>query len=261
MQPSGDDFIGTLVASARKTISEGYYRVGSAGTPKRSLGSALKAAKGLPLITEVKFRSPSEGMLKPKTDVREIARRYQRGGAAAISVLTEPKHFDGRLEYLTAVKRSVDIPVLMKDIVIDPVQIDAAEKVGADCVLLMDAIFRAGLSGFTLDHMVQHAHEKGLEVLLEAHTEEEYAEAVQTGADMVGINNRDLRTLQVSMDTSRNLLRKIGHPKTVVCESGFSKPSELLELRALGADAFLVGSALMKSGDPEVAVRSLVEAS
>ncbi len=244
--------------SARQTISEGYYKAETSNLPRRSLRDSILSARGLPLIAEVKFRSPSEGQLRRGGDLLDLALRYQRGGAAAISVLTEPKHFEGRLEYLTAVKRNVGIPVLMKDIVIDPVQIDAAERAGADAVLLMDIIYRARLSGFSLDRMIEHAHSRGLEVLLEAHTELEYVESLQTQADVVGINNRDLRTLDVSLDTSRTLLARHGHPKTVVCESGLTKRAELEELRSLGADGFLVGSALMRSGDAEAAVRGLV---
>ena len=259
IRPSGD-FISTLVESARKTISEGYYRTEDANLSRRSLRDAILAARGIALITEVKFRSPSEGRLGSSADVREIARKYQRGGAAGISVLTEPKHFEGRLEYLTVVKKSVDVPVLMKDIVIDPVQIDAARRIGADAILLMDVIFRGGLSNFGLDQMIRHAHEAELEVLLEAHTENEYLESIASKADIVGINNRNLKTLQVSLDTSRDLLTKHGHPKVVICESGFSRGSELVQLKSAGADGFLVGSALMKAGDAEVAVRGLVEA-
>ncbi|MDA4114470.1 MAG: indole-3-glycerol-phosphate synthase [Thaumarchaeota archaeon] len=260
MLQANDDFIATLAESARKTISEGYYDVQDAGLPARSLRNSLLTAKGMPLITEVKFRSPAEGLLRKSTDVREIALKYQRGGAAGISVLTEPKHFEGRLEYLTAVKRSVEIPVLMKDIVVDPVQIDAARKVGADAILLMAIIFKARLSNFGLEKMIEHAHERGLEVLLETHSENEYLESLNSQADIIGINNRNLKTLEVSLDTSRELLRKHSHPKTVICESGFSKTSELVELRSLGADGFLVGSALMKSSDIEKTVRELVGA-
>jgi len=261
MPRPSDDFIATLAESARRTISEGYYNVQDANMAPRSLRNALLTAKGIPLITEVKFRSPAEGLLRKSTDVREIALKYQRGGAAGISVLTEPKHFEGRLEYLTAVKRSVGIPVLMKDIVIDPVQIDAARKAGADAILLMAILFKARLSNFGLEQLIEHAHARGLEVLLEAHTESEYLESLQSSADIVGINNRNLKTLEVSLDTSRDLLRGHAHSKTVICESGFSKTSELAELRSLGADGFLVGSALMKSGDIEKTVRELVGAS
>lgn len=260
MLRANDDFIGTLAESARRTISEGYYQVPRADLPHRSLRDALARAKGIPLITEVKFRSPSEGQLRKSAEVREIAQKFQRGGASGISVLTEPKHFDGRIEYLTAVKRSVEIPVLMKDVIVDPLQVDAAERAGADAILLMDIIFRARLSAVSLEKMVQHAHERGLEVVLEAHTEREYLECLESQADIVGINNRNLKNLKVSLDTSRELLKGHERSKLVICESGFSKPSELLELQALGAGGFLVGSSLMKSGDIEAKTRELVGA-
>jgi len=262
MLRANDDFIGTLAASARRTVSEGYYdgAIEPGEFAHRSLREALAAAKGMPLITEVKFRSPAEGPLRAASDVRAIARAYQRGGAAAISVLTEPKHFDGSLGYLAAVKRSVDVPVLMKDVVVDPVQVDAAQASGADAVLLMDAVFRSRLASVGLREMIERAHSRGLEVLLEAHTEAEYAESLQTEADLVGINNRDLRTLEVSLETSRRLLAGRPHAKPVVCESGLTRASELAELRSLGADGFLVGSALMKSADIEGTVRELVGA-
>lgn len=255
-----DDFVGVLAVSARMNVLEGYYAVEATDLPHRSLRGSLLKADGTPLVAEVKFRSPSEGQLRRGGDPLELAKKYQSGGAAAVSVLTEPKHFEGRLEYVTAVKKAVEIPVLMKDIVIDPVQIDAASKVGADAILLMDVIYRARLSNFSLNHMIDHAHSRGLEVVLEAHTEPEYAESLRSRADIVGINNRDLRTLQVSLETSKALLAKYGHPKMVICESGLSTRKELEELRSLGADGFLVGSALMRSGDVESAVRELVGA-
>jgi indole-3-glycerol phosphate synthase len=147
----------------------------------------------------------------------------------------------------------------MKDIVIDPIQIRAAALAGADAILLMASIFAARFSTNSLGEMVDLAHEKGLEVLLEAHTEGEYVESLKSGADLVGINNRNLHTLEVSLDTSRRLLRKNidKNAKPVICESGISKRSEILELSSLGADGFLVGSAIMKSKDLEQAVRNL----
>jgi len=127
-------------------------------------------------------------------------------------------------------------------------------------VLLMASIFSAGLSDVSLDAMTELAHSKGLEVLLEAHTKEEYLTAIRSSADVVGINNRDLETLEVSIETSRRLLREGKGSKTVISESGLSKRSELLELRSLGADGFLVGSSLMRSKDIEEAVRELAGA-
>jgi indole-3-glycerol phosphate synthase len=254
------NFVYTLAESARKTVSEGYYRVEDAKLPHRSMREAIGSYKHTPLITEVKFKSPAEGELRAAQDVREIARKYERGGAVGISVLTEPKHFDGRIEYLTAVKKSVTLPVLMKDIIVDPVQVEAARRIGADIILLMAGVFRARLADQPLDSMVELAHSKGLEVLLEAHTEEEYRLALNSSADIVGINNRDLETLAVSLETSRRLLGLGKQGKLVISESGLSKRSELLELRTLGADGFLVGSTLMRSKDIEEAVRELAGA-
>jgi len=260
MQRPNRNFIYTLAKSARETISEGYYRVDEVKVPHKSLKGAIRDSARIAVITEVKFRSPAEGNLRAHDDVAEIAARFERGGAAGISVLTEPKHFEGRIEYLTQVKKAVSLPVLMKDIIVDPVQIEAARRIGADAVLLMASIFKAGLSDLPLDEMVELAHSEGLEVLLEAHTRDEYLMALRTSADVVGINNRDLETLEVSLETSKRLLSEGKASKTVISESGLSKRSELLELRALGADGFLVGSSLMRSKNIEEAVHGLAGA-
>jgi len=263
MGPAAESFVAKLAAAARRTIAEGYYRAADGSKlPRRSMRQALARSRGTPVIGEVKFRSPAEGPLRSQGEVGKIAGAYQRGGVVGISVLTEPKHFEGRLEYVGEVKRATSVPVLMKDIVINTVQIDAAERVGADAILLMASIFAAGFGAASLERMVEYAHERRLEVLLEAHTDEEFRASLETGADLVGINNRDLDTLEVSLDTSRTLLGR-GYDKNsklVICESGISKRSEILELSSLGADGFLVGSAIMKSKDPEQAVRSLTGA-
>ncbi len=260
MQRPNRSFIYTLVESARKTISEGYYRVEEVKLPRRSLRSAIRPGPRIPIIAEVKFRSPAEGSLRAAENVVGIASSYESGGAAGISVLTEPKHFEGRIEYLPSVKRAISLPVLMKDIVVAPVQIEAANRIGADAILLMASIFRAGLADLPLEAMIGLAHSKGLEVLLESHTQEEYLLALASSADVVGINNRNLETLAVSLDTSRRLLLTGKASKTVISESGLSKRSELVELRSLGADGFLVGSSLMRSKDIEEAVRELAGA-
>lgn len=253
-------FIQTLAGSARKTISEGYYELAGQALPRRSLRSAILGCRRTPVIAEVKFRSPAEGPLRTSEDPTGIARQYEKGGAVGISVLTEPKHFEGRIEYLPRVKESVSVPVLMKDIVVSRVQVDAARRIGADALLLMASIFTARLADLPLERMVGAVHEAGLEVLLEAHTSEEYRLALESDADIVGINNRDLRTLAVTIDTSRRLLREGKDHKIVICESGLSRRTELEELRSLGADGFLVGSTLMRSKDIEGAVRELAGA-
>jgi indole-3-glycerol phosphate synthase len=265
------NFIFTLARSAAQNIAEGYYRrVGRevTGLPARtSLSESIARSRLVPLLAEIKFTSPAEGKLRPAGDVRGIARAYERGGVSGISVLTEPKHFEGDIRYLPLVKKSVKVPVLMKDIVIDPVQIDAGADMGADAILFISAIFMNKLAKASLDEMFSLARGRGLEVLFEAHTEDEYLFALESDADVVGINNRNLDNLEVSLGTSKTLLakggrrrerlREMGKDKPVISESGIRTRREMDELMALGADGFLIGSALMKSSDIEAKVRSL----
>lgn len=266
------NFIFTLARSAAKNVAEGYYRDLEAPAelmPRRSLKDSILRSGVTPLLAEIKFTSPAEGKLRPAGDVRKIARAYERGGVSGISVLTEPKHFDGDIRYLPLVKRSVNVPVLMKDIVVDPVQIDAGAAMGADAVLFIAAIFMNGLANASLDAMFSRARGHGLEVVFEAHTEDEYMLALASEADVVGINNRNLDTLEVSLEVSKGLLangmktrqrlRKLGKDKPVISESGITTRGEIDELKELGADGFLIGSAFMKSSDIEAKVRSLTE--
>ncbi len=258
---SRDNFIFTLARSAEESIASGYYsRVDRQDLPHRSLKESIKRSKLNPVIAEIKFTSPAEGKLRPAGDVSAIAGAYERGGVAGISVLTEPRHFDGDMRYLPLVKEAVGVPVLMKDIFIDPLQIDAAARAGADAILLIVGIFANGLAHAGLDEMMSRAHSRSLEVLFEAHTEGEYSLALSSDADLVGINNRNLDTLEVSLETSKMLLRLGPHRQPVISESGISERAQIDELRALGADAFLIGSALMKSGDLVAKVRSLTGA-
>jgi indole-3-glycerol phosphate synthase len=269
------NFIFTLARSAAQSIAEGYYRdlgkTPAGGMGHRSLKDSILRSKHTPLIAEIKFTSPAEGKLRPAGDVKKIARSYERGGVSAISVLTEPKHFDGDLHYLPLVKKAVKVPVLMKDVIIDPVQIDAGAEMGADAVLFIAAIFANKLATVSLKEMFSRARSRGLEVLFEAHTEKEYMLALESEADVVGINNRNLDNLEVSLAASKSLLsagrerrerlKTTGKDKLVISESGIKTRREIEELRALGADGFLVGSAFMKSADLEAEVRSLTGAS
>ncbi len=272
---SESNFIFTLARSAARNVAEGYYRdLGNLATRRlehRSLKDSIVRSKHTPLLAEIKFTSPAEGKLRPAGDGPDVARAYERGGVSGISVLTEPKHFEGDIRYLPLVKRSVKVPVLMKDIVIDPVQIDAGADMGADAVLFIAAVFMNDLANTSLEEMFSRAHGRGLEVLFEAHTESEYAFALKSEADVVGINNRDLDTLEVSLETSKRLLaagsaerarlRVAGRDKPVISESGISTRQEIDELASLGADGFLIGSAFMRSADLEAKVRSLTGAS
>lgn len=269
-----NSFVFTLARSAAQNIAEGYYRDLEAtpigGLEHRSLRESILRSKRTPVVAEIKFTSPAEGRLRKPGDVSAIARAYERGGVAGVSVLTEPKHFEGDIRYLPMVKQAVSVPVLMKDIVIDPVQVDAGADMGADAILFIAAVFMNGLARTSLDDMFDKAHSRGLEVLFEAHTEKEYKFALDSDADVVGINNRDLDTLAVTLQTSslllakgreeRERLRRLGRDKPVISESGIRNRKDMEEIRRLGADGFLVGSAIMKSSDVEAKVRSLTGA-
>jgi indole-3-glycerol phosphate synthase len=258
MKQEAEGFLTALASTARETVRAGYYRLEMpVRGERRSLAAALRGGEGRTrLIAEVKFESPVEGRIG-MGDPASIALEYQRGGAAAVSVLTEPRVFGGRLEHLVAVKKSVELPVLMKDIVVDRVQVEAAARLGADAVLLIAPLFERGMVNLGLEETVGLAHSLGLEVMLEVHSEEEYERALLSDADIVGINNRSLETLEVSLDLSRRLLSRHEHKKPVVCESGIRTREEVLMLESLGADGFLVGTHLMKSADRARAVVKL----
>ena len=258
MQQAETNFLRELVDSAKSRVDRGYYQVPEAAwTPRASLVESLRVKDRIPIIAEVKFRSPAEGRLTRRRDVEDIARTYECGGAVGISVLTEPDHFEGRLDYVSVVKRTVRVPVLMKDVVVDRAQVEAGRRVGADAVLLIAGVFGGGIEYPSLAEMVKDIHRKGMEAVVEVHDAGEYKTALAWEADIVGINNRDLRTLRVSLDISRRLLGRRLRVKPVICESGIRTKEEVDELRGLGADGFLLGSVLMKSGDSEATLRRL----
>lgn len=258
MQRSDEGFLARLAQEARSRVASGYYAVnGGARTDRASLLEALRARKRIPVIAEIKFRSPSEGLITRVKEVAEIAKAYARGGAAAISVLTEPENFGGRMEYISEVKGAVKLPVLMKDVIVDEVQVRAGARTGADAILLIAAVFHSRMADRSLEEMVGLCHRQGLEVVVEVHDDEEFEPAVRGEADIVGINNRDLRSLSVSLETSRRLLLRGTQPKPVICESGIGGRSDIESLGRLGASGFLVGTTLMRARDPEAALREL----
>ncbi len=178
-----------------------------------------------------------------------------------LSVLTEPRHFGGSLENFGLIRRSVGLPLLMKDIVVSRVQLDAALKLGADAVLLIHSLFEKGRCESDLDDMISYAHSGGLQILLEVHDRDEFDVAVKTETDLVGVNNRDLETLLVDLFTTSRILESASRRgKVVVSESGIRTGDDIRLLRKAGADAFLVGTSVMKSSDIASKVRDLVEA-
>jgi indole-3-glycerol phosphate synthase len=256
------DFLDRLAFDAKETIQSGYYQNTKTAPAKcASLKQAILNCKFNPLITEIKAASPSAGTIRKNINPSEVAKAMEKGGAVGISVLTEPKHFKGSLNTLVETRMAVGLPILMKDIILSPVQLEAASQIGANAVLLIAALFDRGYSEKSLGEMISLAHSKGLEVLLETHSAKEFVNATLTDADMVGINNRNLATLQVDLNTTRQILQKTKpNSKLVVSESGVCTLADVQFLRVCGACAFLVGSAIMLTDNIEEKVRELVNA-
>lgn len=223
--------------------------------PARGFGAAL-AQDGLQVIAEIKRRSPSAGALAEGIDPPAQALRYVAGGAAAISVLTEPDFFSGSLEDLAAVRHAVDVPILRKDFTVHPVQVWEARVAGADAVLLIVA----ALSDAALGELLAVAAAAGLDALVEAHTLEEARRAERAGASIIGVNNRDLTTFVTDLSTAESIGGLV-QADVLVAESGVSDVAGAARMAAAGYDAVLVGEALVKADDPAALVDSLRSAS
>lgn len=211
-------------------------------------------APGVSLIAELKRASPSRGPIRPDADVATIVRSYEAAGAAACSILTEPKYFGGSLDDLRAARAACSLPLLRKDFIIDEYQLVEARLAGADAALLIVAALDEDL----LADLLAFGHGIGLDLLVEVHDEDDAEIAVEAGAEIVGINNRNLKTLDVDPETVLRLLPDIPAGTVVVAESGISDPADVRRLGEAGVDAILVGEALMGSPDPAEAVRVLM---
>ena len=181
-------------------------------------------------------------------------------GAIGLSVLTQPYLFNGSVEYLAAIRKSVSVPLLMKDITVSTVQIDAAKKSGADCILLIKTIFDQNLAEDTMEKLLEYAKIKGLQVLVEVHTEQEYAEVLKAKHSLVGINNRNLDNLQVDITNTERLLKHGKGKSLIISESGVTTASDIQYLRNVGADAFLIGTSIMETSDMRAKVSELYNA-
>ena len=221
--------------------------------PPLDLAAALKGDH-LRLIAEVKQASPSRGMLRPNLNPTELARTYAVGGAAAISVLTEANYFMGNIEHLTAIKEVVGLPLLRKDFIFDPYQVYESRAYGADALLLIAAV----LSQKQLKELVSLSHSLGLRCLIEVHSEDEVERAVLSEAEIIGINNRDLNTFAVDINTTRRLRPLIPKEKIVVSESGIKGRKDIGKLGKWGVDAVLVGEALVTAGDVRAKIKELL---
>jgi indole-3-glycerol phosphate synthase len=218
----------------------------------RAFGAAVRQPD-IALIAEHKRRSPSAGTIRNGVALEEVVGAYERGGAAALSILTEGPSFGGSLDDLRAARAASTLPILRKDFVVARYQVDEAVVSGADAILLIVA----ALSAEELDGLHAHACERGLDVLVEVHDARELDRALRMGANLVGINNRDLTTLAVDVTRTFELLPLVPDGTVVVAESGFSRRDQLEELTSAGVDAVLVGEALMRAPDIEGAVRML----
>lgn len=254
------DYLDILANSAMESVAEGYYReIPVTRESDLSLKEAILRCKRAPIVSELKFASPSAGRLRENGRVVEIACEMEEGGAVGISILTEPRHFKGNTEYMEEVRNKINVPILMKDIILNPIQINSAVGMGANAILLMMSIFERDYCEKNVQDMIDYAHSKGLEVLLEAHTEEEFIEALKTSADLIGINNRDLKTLEVDLRVTKRILEKHrSEDRVIVSESGVNNPEDIRFLRDCGAKGFLVGTSIMKSPKIQEKVRELV---
>jgi len=255
------EFLKTLADNARKAIDDGNYNIDfTIYKPLFSMKNAIKNCKHTPIITEIKFASPSMGTIREYMDPTKIARDMIDAGCIGLSILTQPYMFHGSMNYLANVRLTMDVPILMKDIMISDIQIEAAKKIGADCILLISSMFNENLCENSMEYFTEKAHKLGLEVLVETHTEEEFRQAMHSKADLIGINNRNLGTMNVDVRTTENILKKCAKNKIVISESGISEPDQISYLRGVGADAFLIGTSIMQSNNIKDKVRELVMA-
>ncbi len=268
MSTRADTFLSTILASTRATLAAAKADVPvrelerrAAEHHPRGWAAALRrqAAKGPAVIAEIKKASPSRGVIRADFDPAWLARRYRAGGAAALSVLTDEPYFQGSLRNLELASAAAPLPCLRKDFTIDEYQIVEARAHRADAILLI----AAALSNSELKRFAQGAHSLALDVLVEVHASHELDLVLdalgETGADAIGVNNRDLRTFEVSAETSMALAGRIPASVVRVTESGISTHEDIVRLRKAGFDAFLIGESLMRQPDPGAALAALLK--
>ena len=255
------DLLAAIVAAARRRAIDAEAEVSRTALEARAAAQATPrgfraALDGAPprVIAECKRRSPSRGILRDAYDPAAIAESYASAGAAAISVLTEPTFFDGALDHLAAVRRTVSLPVLRKDFIVEAYQVLEARAAGADAILLIVA----ALEDDALNALASQARGLGMDVLVEVHDEDELSRAIDSGADLIGVNNRNLRTLEVDLEASFRLAPGIPAGVLPVAESGLRTRDDLERLGAAGYRAFLVGERLMTTPDPGAALTALL---
>jgi indole-3-glycerol phosphate synthase len=249
-----------LFDNSKKAISDGVYNIEeSLSNSGKDLIKIINDNQHASLITEVKFSSPSLGEIKKISDPIIIAKSMVSGGAKALSILTQPYLFSGSPDFFIKIRKEIDVPLLMKDIIIDKTQIDAAKKIGADYVLLIQSLFDQGFLK-EIDELIDYSHKNGLKILLESYTKDEFQNSLKTNADILGINNRNLDTLELDINNTKKILETFDKSRIIVSESGIQTPEDIRFLHDSGASAFLVGSSIMKSDNIKEQVSQLVNA-
>ncbi len=263
MTGDSPDLLDAIVGATRSRVASAQQRESRPALERRAMerspdGAGFVAAVSRPdrvnVIAECKRRSPSRGILRAAYEPAHIASGYERGGAAAISVLTEPGFFDGSLAHLEAVRAAVKIPLLRKDFIVDEYQLLEARAAGADAILLIVA----ALSDADLQRLAGAADRLGLAALVEVHSAAECKRALGCGARLVGVNNRNLRTLKVDLEASHLIARSLPDDVVAISESGLKTPDDLRSMTALGYDAFLIGERFMVTPDPGAALAELL---
>ena len=266
MSTNADTILASILAKTRSTVATAKMSVPLADLERkvthrpRGWAAALRrqAAAGTAVIAEIKKASPSKGLIRADFDPSWLAARYRAGGAAALSVLTDEPYFQGSLRNLELASAAAPLPCLRKDFMIDEYQVVEARAHRADAILLI----AAALTNEELKHLSEVANGFSLDVLVEVHTEDELSRVLDTlgesGANAIGVNNRDLRTFEVSLETSLALVARIPSGMVRVTESGIFTPGHIAQLRAAGFDAFLIGESLMRQPDPGAALAELL---
>jgi indole-3-glycerol phosphate synthase len=256
------NYLNKLAENSYKAIDEGVYnnaKYDYCSHEPISMRKSILSCPHAPLITEIKFASPSKGRIVAEgndtiSSPTDIASNMVRSGAVGLSIVTQPNLFGGSPEFLGMIRKTVAVPLLMKDIIVSDIQIDSAKRMGADCILLIKSIFDNNLTEGSIEKLADYANKKGVQVVFEVHKEQEFREVLKSLIDprqnLIGINNRDLNDLNVDIATTTNLLKKVDkRGRIIVSESGISSAEEIQQLKKAGADAFLIGTSIMESSD------------